>query len=138
MNRKTFYRFALVCGAVLAVATIGWAKTYHMNSMKIVPAAAADVHVGKDKNGNLQVEISAEHLAKPEKLSPSANIYIVWFQGEGSKPQNQGELKIGNDLKGELKATTPLKSFTVFITGETDSQPKTPSDQVVLTATVRQ
>jgi hypothetical protein len=138
MNRKSLCRFALVCGTLLALATTGWAKTYHMTSMQIVPAAAADVHVGKDRNGNLQVEISAEHLAKPEKLTPSASTYVVWFQEENSVPQNQGELKIGSDLKGQLKATTAHKRFKVFITGETDSQAKMPSDQVVLRTTVRQ
>jgi hypothetical protein len=144
MNRQVFYRLALLCGAVLAVATVGWARTYHMTSTKAVPAAGADVvvgnlwHRGKDKNGNTQFVLKAKHLAKPGLLTPPANSYVVWLQQEGSQPQSQGELKIGNNLKGELKATTPLKNFNVFITAETDSQTKTPSDQVILQATVQQ
>jgi hypothetical protein len=137
MNGKSFCRFAVVCGAVLVVATMGWAKTYHMTAMQIVPGAAADVHVDK-KNGNLQVEISAKHLAKPEMLTPPASTYVVWFQEEGSIPQNQGELKIGSDLKGQIKATTTLQNFRVFITGETDSHARMPSDQVVLRTIVKQ
>ena len=138
MNRKLFYRFALLCGAVLAVATVGWAKTYHMTSTSTVPGAAGNVYVGKEKNGNIKVDVKVSHLAKLGRLTPPANNYVVWLQQEGSQPQSQGELKIGNNLKGELKATTPLKNFNVFITAETDSQTKTPSDQVILQATVQQ
>jgi hypothetical protein len=138
MNKKTLCRIALFCAVVLSVATLAWAKTYHMSATKIVPGAAAEVNVEKEKNGNVQVDVSVKHLAKPGLLTPPANSYVVWFQQQGSTPQNQGELKIGNDLKGELKSTTSLLNFNVFITGETDSQAKTPSDQLVLQATVQQ
>ena len=138
MNRKLFYRFALLCGAVLAVATVGWAKTYHMTASKTVPAAAGEVNVAKEKNSNIRVDVKVKHLAKPGNLTPPANTYVVWLQQEGSQPQSQGELKVEDDLDGELKTTTPLKNFNVFITAETDSQTKTPSDQVILQATVQQ
>jgi hypothetical protein len=138
MNRKLFYRFALLCGAVLAVATVGWAKNYHMTAAKTVPAAAGEVNVAKEKDGNIRVDVKVKHLAKPGNLTPPANTYVVWLQQEGSQPQSQGELKVEDDLDGELKTTTPLKNFNVFITAETDSQTKTPSDQVVLRATVQQ
>jgi hypothetical protein len=148
MNRKIFYRFALLCGAVLAVATVGWAKTYHMSSSKTVPAAVGKVYVtsrqgglkfwAKEKNGNIRVDVKVKHLAKPGNLTPPANTYVVWLQQEGSQPQSQGEMRVGGDLNGELKTTTPLKNFNVFITAETDSQTKTPSDQMVLRATVQQ
>jgi hypothetical protein len=138
MNRQIFYRLALLCGVVLAVATIGWAKTYHMTAANTVPAAVGEVNVAKEKNGNIRVDVKVKHLAKPGNLTPPANTYVVWLQQEGSQPQSQGELKVENDLDGELKTTTPLKNFNVFITAETDSQTKTPSDQVVLRATVQQ
>jgi hypothetical protein len=138
MNRQMFSRLALLIGVVLAVATAGWAKTYHMTSMKIVPAAAGEVDVAKEKNGNIQVDVKVTHLAKPGMLTPPANTYVVWFQQEGSQPQRQGELKVGNDLLGELKSTTTLNHFNVIITAETDSQTKIPSDEVVLRTTVQE
>jgi hypothetical protein len=138
MNRQIFYRLALLCGVVLAVATVGWAKTYHMTSTSTVPGAAGNVYVGKEKNGNIKVDVKVSHLAKPGRLTPPANNYVVWLQQEGSQPQSQGELRVGDDLEGELKTTTPLKNFNVFITAESDSQTKTPSDQVVLRVTVQE
>jgi hypothetical protein len=109
-----------------------------MTAAKTVPAAVGEVNVAKEKNGNIRVDVKVKHLAKPGNLTPPANTYVVWLQQEGSQPQSQGELKVENDLDGELKTTTPLKNFNVFITAETDSQTKTPSDQVVLRATVQQ
>ena len=138
MNKKTICRLALLCAVVLAVGTVGWAKTYHMSATNIVPGAAAELNVEKEKNGNVQVVVNVKHLAKPGLLTPPANSYVVWFQQQGSAPQNQGELKIGNDLKGELKSTTSLVNFNVFVTGETDPRAKTPSNQLVLQATVQQ
>ena len=138
MNKRTLCRIALLCAVVFAVATVGWAKNYHMSATKIVPGAAAEVNVEKERNGNVQVEVSVKHLAKPGLLTPPANSYVVWIQQQGSPAQNQGELRIGNDLKGELKSTTTLNNFNVFITGETDAQAKTPSDQLVLHAIVQQ
>jgi hypothetical protein len=138
MNRKIFYLPMLVCGAVLALAPAGYAKNYHMTASSIVPGAAAELQVDKEKNGDIKVELKANHLAKPGRLTPSANSYVVWFQQEGSQPQSQGELRIGDDLKGELKSTTTLLDFKVLVTAETDSQPKFPSEQVVLRATVQE
>jgi hypothetical protein len=138
MNKRIFSRLTLLVGAVLVVATVGWAKTYHMTSMTTVPGAAGEVNVAKEKNGNIEVEVNVTHLAKPGMLTPAASSYIVWLQQEGSDPQSQGQLKIGDDLKGELKSTTTLNNFKVIITAETDSQPKFPSEQVVLRATVQQ
>ena len=138
MNRRIFYRLALLFGVVLAVTTAGWAKNYHMTSTSIVPAAAGEINVDKEKDGNIQVHVEVEHLAKPGKLTPPANTYVVWLQEADSQPHSLGQLKVGDDLKGELKASTPLNNFKVFITAETDSQTRTPSDQVVLRTTVQQ
>ena len=138
MNRTMFYFLALLCAAVLALAPTGYAKTYHMTGSTIVPGATGEVQVDKEKDGNIPVELKVEHLAKPGRLTPSANAYVVWFQQEGSQPQSQGELRVGDDLKGELKSTTALHDFTVLVTAETGSRTRGPSDQVVLRATVQE
>src|ERR1700724_3860824 len=137
MNRQIFSRLALLVGAVLAVASVASAKTYHMTSMTTVPGAAGAVSVAKEERGKHQGGVDVTHLAKPGMLTPAANSYVVWFEQEGSQPQNQGQLKIGDDLKGELKSTTTLNNFKVIITAETDSGAKYPSEQVVLRARVQ-
>jgi hypothetical protein len=138
VNKPLFLRAVLLCAALLVLTPIGWAKTYHMTASTTVPGASAELNVGKEKNGNLQIELKVDHLAQPGRLTPSASTYVVWLQQEGSQAQSQGELKVGSDLKGELRTATPLRDFNVFVTAETDSQTKSPSDQVVLRATVQQ
>jgi hypothetical protein len=129
-------RVILVCLSLLIFAGLGWAKTYHFASTKIDPSAMGDVDLSKDKNGNTNVSLRVEHLAKPTLLTPPANLYVVWFQEPGSDPENQGQLQVGNDLKGQLKTTTPRHNFDIFVTAETDPTAKTPSDQVVLRVTI--
>jgi hypothetical protein len=131
-------RMAVVCLGVLIFAGLGWAKTYHFASTKIDPSAMGDVDLSKDKNGNTNVSLRVEHLAKPTLLTPPANLYVVWFQEPGSEPENEGQLQVGNDLRGQLKTTTPLRNFDIFVTAETDPTTKTPSDQAVLRVTVHE
>jgi hypothetical protein len=126
----------LVCLGILLFAGLGWGKTYHFASTKIDPSATGNADISKDKNGNTNVSLHLEHLAKPPLLTPPANLYVVWFQEPGSEPTNEGQLQVGNDLRGQLKTTTPLHNFDIFVTAEMDPTVKTPSDQVLLRATI--
>lgn len=136
MRTKKSPLLPLVCLGILIFAGLGWAKTYHFASTKIDPSAMGDVDLSKDKNGNTNISLRVEHLAKPTLLTPPANLYVVWFQEPGANPENEGQLQVGNDLKGQLKTTTPLHNFDIFVTAEMDPTVKTPSDQVVLRVTI--
>src|SRR2546427_3010122 len=138
MRTKKSPCMTLVCLGVLIFAGLGWAKTYHFASTKIDPSAMGDADLSKDKNGNTNVSLRVEHLAKPAMLTPPANLYLVWFQQPGSDPENEGQLQVGNDLRGQLKTTTPWHNFDIFVTAETDPTVKTPSDQIVLRVTVHE
>src|ERR1700733_1525487 len=82
------------------------AKTFPLTASPAVPAASGKVEVKKDKNGNTGVTIKAEHLAKPDRLTPPATIYVVWFRERNGEPVSQGALKVKKDLTGEFEATT--------------------------------
>jgi hypothetical protein len=45
-------------------------------------------------------------------------VYIVWFQPQGQPAQNQGQLRVDNNLNGEFKTTTALKNFDIVVTAE--------------------
>ena len=83
------------------------------------------------------MEIEVEHLAPPENLTPPKTSYVVWFQERGSEPLNQGALKPNKDLKANFKSTTPLKSFDVLVTAESDLTTKSPSGLEILRASVQ-
>ena len=136
MNRKLFAA-SLVLGFALSGTISLAAKTFPLTSSESAPAASGKVDVKKDKNGNTEVTLKAEHLAQPGMLTPPATSYVVWFQAEGSDPSNQGQLKVDRGLKGEFKTTTRLQNFDVFVTAETDPLTKTPAGQNVLKAKVQ-
>ncbi len=121
---------AMFCSAIYA------AKKVPLNAASIVPAAKGSVQIGKDRNGNTEVKLKVEHLAKPSALSPSQEHYIVWLQDKGSGPENQGELRVDEKLEGTFQTVTPLKNFDLFVTGENDGTVKSPSGPEVLRASV--
>ena len=122
---------------ILLVAAIANAKKYPLTANQSVPAARGQVDVGRDKNGNTKVEIEVEHLAPPENLSPPRTTYVVWFQERGAEPLNQGTLKPNKGLKANFKSVTPLKTFDVLVTAESDPTGKSPSGQEVMRASVQ-
>jgi hypothetical protein len=115
-----FTRLAMSAALLLASATLTSARKFPLLASNKAPAASGEANIKVGKGGNTQVEITVRNLVKAENLDPPAKTYVVWFQQEGSPPENEGELKVGQDLKGELKTKTPWKTFGVFITAETD------------------
>ena len=76
-------------------------------------------------------------MAAPENLTPPRTAYVVWFQERGAEPLNQGSLKPNKNLKARFKSVTPLKSFDVFVSAESDPNAKSPSGSEILRATVQ-
>jgi hypothetical protein len=114
------------------------AETVHMVSDASVPAAQGKVEVGHDDNGNTRLHVVVNHMARPERLTPAKQVYVVWIQQPGNEAQNLGTLQIGDHLKAELAATTPLKdNYMVFVTAEDNPQVTMPSEPRLLTATVQ-
>jgi phage terminase large subunit-like protein len=131
-------RFIVLAAVVMMGTTsVATAKKYPLTADKSVPAARGQVDVGRDKNGNTKVEVEVEHLAAPENLTPPRTAYVVWFQERGSEPLNQGALRPNKSLNATFKTITPLKSFDVFVTAESDANSKSPSGTEVLRASVQ-
>lgn len=123
--------------ALIGFTSIADAKKYPFTADKSVPGARGQVDVGRDKNGNTKVELKVEHLATPENLTPPRTAYVVWFQERGSDPSNQGALRPNKNLEATFKGTTPMKSFDVFVTAESDPTTKSPAGTEVLRASVQ-
>jgi hypothetical protein len=121
---------AMFCTAAYA------AKKVPLNAASIVPGAKGSVQIGKDRNGNTEVKIKVEHLAKPGALSPSQEHYIVWLQDKASGTENEGELRVDGKLEGTFETVTPWKNFDVFVTGENDGTVKSPAGPEVLRGSI--
>ena len=116
MKRATLIVLAAALCVMLEAGCGG--KKVVMNPTTSVPAAQGHADIGHDSNGNTIVDLKVHHLAKPENLSPPGSVYIVWFQPQGQPAQNQGQLRVDNNLNGEFKTTTPLKNFDIVVTAE--------------------
>ena len=133
----TNVRFVIVAMAILLVAGIASADEVKLRSSQIAPAAEGKIDYQHDRNGNTSMELKVEHLATPNSLQPVKQVYVVWVQAPGQPPENQGVLKVNEDLKGSIKMITRNESFDVFVTAEDTPSVKQPSGMEVLRASVQ-
>lgn len=102
-----------------------------------VPGSVGKAHLKKDKNGNLRLKLDVYHLAKPSALTPARQSYVVWIQGKGKNPENQGQLKVNNKLEGKFETTTSYEDFDLFITAEDNPRAESPSEPKLLKGTMQ-
>ena len=138
MKNKTLRHFIPFVLISLLVPVLACARKFPLTATPVVPGAKGYVDVGQDKNGNTEVDLKVEFLAKPSSLTPPAETYIVWFRQQGSEPESQGQLKVDDNLRGEFKTTTNMKNFDVFVTAENERVPKVPAGPEVLRATIQE
>jgi hypothetical protein len=80
--------------------------------------------------------IKVDHLARPARLAPSANNYLVWIRPNGGEAFKEGTIGVDKNLRGELRLETVSKDFDVFITAEQSDSMTVPSSVEVLSAHV--
>lgn len=125
-------------GLFVSTVSIAVAKKYPLTASTTVPAANGEMNVGKDKNGNTNLELKVKHLAKPDRLSPPKATYTVWLKGPGGENTPAGQLIVNGKLEGSFKTVTPLHTFDVLITAEDDANSKTPAGSEVFHGSVQQ
>lgn len=127
----------LACLLAFGLVYMAAASDVRLTADPSVPAAAGKAHVSKDNNGNLRLKLEVEHLAKAGALTPARQNYVVWVQPRGKEPQNEGILKVSNDLKGSFEGTVPREDFEVFVTAEDNPATQTPSEPKLLRAEIQ-
>jgi hypothetical protein len=123
---------------IFCFGLLAWAKDMPLTADPSIPAASGKVSWDKDDNGNLKVHLEVKHLAQPSTLTPARQTYVVWIQPRGKDPENQGQLRVNNDLNGDLQTRTPYRAFDIFVTAEDSPTVTTPSGPQLLKATVQQ
>src|SRR5690606_17415486 len=132
---RVLSRSVVLLSALLLASSC--AKRIAFTNSSIVPAAEGQVKVSEDENDNYVVDVSVNNLAKPEKLSPPKQTYVVWLETEANGVLNMGRIDsstglFSNALKGSLRTTVPYKPTRVFITAEEDATIEHPGMTVVL------
>lgn len=129
-----FMRSFVVAVFLAYAALVGFCGGHkvQLTSAPSQPAAMGAVQVGHDKNGNTTVDLNVNHLAQPANLTPPKSAYVVWLQASGKQPENKGELRVGKNLKGELKFTTTEQNFDLFVTPEDGPTVTAPAGEKIL------
>jgi hypothetical protein len=128
-------RVFVITGLLAVLPSLLFANTFKLQHSSVVPGAAGEVRTGTDRNGNTTIRVDVQHLAKPDALTPSMSIYVVWLQQPGRAPERQGVLDVNDKLEGRFESSTPSKQFDLWITAEHDRNIKSPSGPEVLRAT---
>jgi outer membrane protein OmpA-like peptidoglycan-associated protein len=82
--------------------------------------------------GATKVEAEIQNMAPPSTLGIEFLTYVVWAVSPDGRTNNLGEISIDKDGKGELNATTPFQTFSLFVTAEPYFAVRQPSESLVL------
>ena len=134
------HRFMIAMLIVTGLAALACAgpNQIQLTSSPDIPGAQSTAKVSTTGNGNTQIDLVVEHLASPERVDQDATVYVVWVRGNEAEaqPQNLGAIKVDDDLKGSISATTPLRSFDLYITAEPSQLSTVPKGRTLLYTTV--
>lgn len=127
MKAATIALLALLSTGAWAAAAV--AATFELGSSPQIPAAEGKAKVRDVNNGNVEIKLTVKHLAPPGRITPGAQVFVVWARGtpEGAEAQNLGALKVDKNLNGKITVVTAMSSFYLFITCETSQTATVPS-----------
>lgn len=98
----------------------------------VVPAAEVVLEIEENDNNNFEIELEVDNLARPDRLNPPRNTYVVWMVTERNGTINIGNLNVSNNNSSSLETQTPFKPIRIYITAEESQNVEIPSTQVVL------
>ena len=114
----------------------GGGTTVDLKSSGLVSGASGEAKV-EAKASVTTVEAKVSGLKIPTPLGPEFLAYVVWAVSTEGRAVNLGEVRPNDDGRGELKVTTQLQSFSLFVTAEPYASVRQPSEMLVLENDVR-
>jgi outer membrane protein OmpA-like peptidoglycan-associated protein len=109
----------------------GGSTRVNFKNTGLMPQVAGDAKVDA-KPGVTKVEVNLTGLSAPMKLGAEFLAYVLWAVSPDGRAINLGGIPFDNNGNGELKATTQLQSFSLFVTAEPYSAVRQPSEVVIL------
>ena len=140
VNLRSPLVYGIAAAALLAAVGCtksGTSATAQLSASKEIPAAEGVVEASATDNDNTRLRVEVKHLAPVVKVAPDATTYVVWLQPLGNgRAVNMGALRVDDDLKGSLEATTPMHAFDVYITAEQSPTTMSPKGNRLMEARV--
>jgi outer membrane protein OmpA-like peptidoglycan-associated protein len=107
-----------------------------LKGTSLIPGATGEANV-EAKQAVTTVEAKVKGLRLPSPLGTDFLAYVMWAVSPDGRTVNLGEIRTDEDGEGELKATTQLQSFSLFVTAEPYAAVRQPSELLVLENDVR-
>ncbi|WP_198170268.1 hypothetical protein [Mucilaginibacter arboris] len=129
-NRVTRLSFTILAVLFLFSASSCSTKLKFATS-NVVPAAQGSVKIGRDDNGNYELDLNILHLTEPSRLSPSKELYVVWMETKNNGTKNIGQLKsasgfFSSTLKASFHTVTSFEPKGFFLPQKTMPTSKVP------------
>jgi outer membrane protein OmpA-like peptidoglycan-associated protein len=97
----------------------------------LAPGASAEAKV-EAKKGATNIEMSVKRLPPASSLGSGLLTYVLWAVSPDGRTVNVGAMPIDNSGNAQLKSTSELQSFSLFVTAEPYFGVRRPSEVVVL------
>jgi outer membrane protein OmpA-like peptidoglycan-associated protein len=112
--------------------TVGGGSTkIDLKATGSVPQASGEAQV-EAKQGVTNIEVKVKGLSQPSTLGTEILTYVLWVVSPEGQTSNVGELLINNSGEAELKTTSRLQTFSLFVTAEPYFAVRQPGEVVVL------
>lgn len=111
---------------------VGGGKTnVDLNGTRLMPDASGVARV-EAKKGVTDIDVNVLKLTRPDNLGSEFLTYVLWAASPDGRAINLGEIQPNRDGNGEIKATTQLQTFSLFVTAEPYFAVSRPSEMIVL------
>lgn len=121
---------------VRTITAIGYqvgrgSTTVGLKGTGLIAQAAGEAKV-EAKPGVTTVETQIQGLTPPTSLGAEFLTYVLWAVSTEGRAINLGEVLLDGSGKSQLKTTTQLSTFSLFVTAEPYSAVRLPSEMLVL------
>ncbi|WP_437836737.1 hypothetical protein [Sorangium sp. So ce1153] len=128
-------RLAVVAFACAMMAGCGGPLRYTPQGIGKAPGADAVVVADVNFDAAMtRLDINAKNLPPPDRLEASSSAFVVWARPDSDSPwQRVGALNYdAEDRTGKLKdASVPLTRFELVVTLEKNTNPESPSSEII-------
>jgi outer membrane protein OmpA-like peptidoglycan-associated protein len=116
--------------------TVGGSTMVDLKSTGLIAQANGEAKV-QAQPALTTVEVNISGLTAPTSLGTEFLTYVLWAVSPEGSAFNLGEVLFDNSGNSKLKATTQLRSFSMFVTAEPYSAVGQPSEMLVLENALR-
>lgn len=117
----------IICLGLGTILLMSCATRLEFPVSKVTPAASITAKIKEGENKNKTIDIKVLHLASADRLSPPANIYVVWIKTKKNGINNIGTISNENAKQTSIRVTTPFEIKEIFITAEEEGGISNPS-----------